>query len=159
MPVAQSEISIEAPIEQVWSAIVRFDAYPQWNSFVRKIDAPTYPGVTVGAQLALHVHFANGKEVVSVEAITRFEPPQHGAASGTLTATLEYEFLGPLSTLYLVRGRRIQTLEAISPTTTRYFTHERLRGLLASAAPIGLVQKGFEAHAADLKAFCERRSA
>lgn len=157
MSVAQSEILIDAPIERVWSAMTRFDEYPKWNSFVRKIDAPTYPGVTIGAQLALHVHFANGKEVLSVEAITRFEPPQR-AASGALTATLEYEFLGWLSTLYLVRGRRIQTLEAVSPTTTRYFTYERLRGLLAGAAPIGLVQKGFDTHAANLKAFCERTS-
>lgn len=156
MPVAQAEILIEAPVERVWSAMTQFGEYPKWNSFIRKIESRE--GAVLGATLTLFVHFYNGKSVQSVEAITRLEPPQR-AASGVTAATLEYEFLGPLSTLYLVRGKRLQTLEAIDAKTTRYCTHERLHGLLAGLAPIKAVQKGFETHAADLKAFCERTSA
>lgn len=153
MPVAQTAILIQAPIEKVWAAMTDLAGYPQWNSFVRKVESDG--GAALGSTLRLLVFFHHGKTVESVERITRLEPPQR-LASGVVTATLEYEFLGPLSTFYLVRGKRLQTLEAIDAATTRYFTYERLHGLLAGFAPIHAVQKGFEAHAADLKAFCER---
>ena len=129
-----------------------FHDYSSWNSFVRKIEVDK---IAVGGIVRLFVHFYNGKTVESVEGITRLEAPSP-AANGVMTANLEYEFLGPLKTFYIVRGKRLQTIEAIDNNTTRYVTHERLYGLLAMFAPIVAVQKGFDTHAADLKAACEK---
>lgn len=140
MPVAQTEILIQAPIEKVWAAMTNLAGYPQWNSFVRKVESDD--GAALGSTLRLFVFFHHGKTVESVERITRLEPPQR-LASG---ATLEYEFLGPLSTFCLVRGKRLQTLEAIDAQTARYFTYEICTECSPVSCRIHAVQKGFETH-------------
>ena len=130
---AEATASIAAPLEVVWAVMLDLDRYPDWNPFVVQVDGP-----------------AGGRGVTTRERITRLEPP--GAAR---RATLEYDFGGPLATLGLVRGRRLQEVEQGPPGSTRYRTAERLHGLLAFAAPIGRVQDGFERHAAALKARAE----
>lgn len=149
MPVAQTEIVIQAPIARVWSVITDIHRYPEWNPFVVKIDC-TESQPRVGTGFTLNVQFKDAKSVVKTwEQITRMEPP--AARDGAEHALLEYEFLGPLHSLYLVRGRRQQWLESLPDGSTRYRTYERLHGLLAWAAPIAKVQDGFERHAAALK--------
>lgn len=152
MPTAHTEITINAPIEKVWEIMSNFENYSSWNSFIQKIAVDK---IAVGGVVSLFVHFYNGKFVKSVEGITRLEAPAR-STNGLMTANLEYEFLGPISTFYLVRGKRLQTIEAIDSKTTRYITHERLYGLLSFLSPIAAVQKGFETHAADLKTVCEK---
>ncbi len=149
MPTAHTEILIEAPIETIWQVMTDVRAYAQWNPFVTAIDCPD-PEARVGTDLTLHVRFANGKQVETVERIIRLDAPA-ADAQGIRRACLEYRFLGPLHTFNLVRGSRPQTLEELASGQVRYISHEDLSGWLSWAAPIKLVQDGFERHAAALK--------
>lgn len=146
---AEATAQIEAPVEVVWAVMLDLGAYPAWNPFVVRVDGPAGRPATVGDELVLHVRWASGRGVTTHERITRLEPPGGGRA------VLEYDFGGPLATLGLVRGRRLQEVEGGPAGSTRYRTAERLHGLLAFAAPIGRVQDGFERHAAALKARAE----
>jgi len=146
---AEASATIEAPVDVVWAVMLDLDAYPAWNPFVVRVDGPAGRPAVVGDELVLHVRWASGRGVTTRERITRLEPPEAGRA------TLEYEFGGPVATLGLVRGRRLQEVEPAAGGSARYRTSERLHGLLAFAAPIGRVQDGFERHAAALKARAE----
>jgi uncharacterized protein YndB with AHSA1/START domain len=147
---AEATVTIEAPPEVVWGVMLDLDRYPDWNPFVVQVDGPAGRPAAVGDELVLHVRWASGRGVTTHERITRLEPPGAGGR-----ATLEYDFGGPLATLGLVRGRRLQEIDEGPAGSTRYRTAERLHGLLAVAAPIGRVQDGFERHAAALKARAE----
>jgi uncharacterized protein YndB with AHSA1/START domain len=39
----QTEIDIAAPAERVWRILTDFDAYPDWNPFIRKIQGRPEP--------------------------------------------------------------------------------------------------------------------
>ncbi|QXP82643.1 SRPBCC domain-containing protein [Methylococcus sp. Mc7] len=34
----ETQIEIEAPVEQVWSLLIDFPSYPRWNPFVRSVE-------------------------------------------------------------------------------------------------------------------------
>jgi len=145
---AEAEALINAPLERVWATMLDIQRYPEWNPFVVQIDCAV-PNPQVGTDFILHVHFKGGQRVKTLERVSRLQNPVDGKA------LLEYEFLGPLHTLHLVRGKRQQYLHALPDGHTRYHTTERLTGLLAFAAPISKVRDGFERHAAALKLRCE----
>jgi Polyketide cyclase / dehydrase and lipid transport len=147
---AQAAATIDAPLDLVWSVMLDLDAYPAWNPFVVRVDGPVGGAPAVGDDLRLHVRWTSGRGVTSTERITRLEPP----GGEPRRAALEYEFRGPLATLGLVRGRRLQEVEEVVDGT-RYRTSECLHGRLAFAAPIGRVRDGFERHAAALQARAE----
>lgn len=151
MSTAETEILIDAPLALVWETMLDVGKYLEWNPFIVKIDCEA-ARPQVGTDLTLHVRFMDGQQVATHERVSQIEEP---AKDGAQRALLEYEFLGPLHSLYLVRGRRQQRLESVTATRTRYHSYERLHGLLAWAAPIAKVQDGFERHAAALKARCE----
>ena len=150
MPSARAESLIAAPLEAVWQVMLDTDRYGEWNPFVVRIEHLADHPPREGDDLRLHVEWSDGGRVSTHERICTLEPPAQGRA------LLEYDFLGPLATLRLVRGRRRQELTAQPDGTTRYVTSERLHGLLAWAAPIGKVQDGFERHAQALKGRAEQ---
>lgn len=151
MPVvtAHYEIVIQAPIQEVWNVMVDIHAYREWNPFVVGIDCADEPA-RVGSDLTLHVMFGNGKRLKTLERISALQAPSAGRA------LLEYQFLGPVADLGMVRGGRQQMLEALDANTTRYISHEDLTGWLSWLAPIKQVQDGFERHAKALKTRCEQ---
>ncbi|HSW12665.1 MAG TPA: SRPBCC domain-containing protein [Solimonas sp.] len=149
---AEAEIVIDAPIERVWATMVDIRHYPEWNPFVTQIDCAV-ADPQVGSDFILHVAFKGGQKVKTLERVSRLEPPSDGKA------LLEYQFLGPLHTLNLVRGKRQQYLQSLPDGRTRYRTTERLTGLLSFAAPIAKVLDGFERHAAALKRRVEAQPA
>jgi len=154
MAYAEADVIIHAPIERVWQTMLETDRYGEWNPFITRIDTPA-GGPRVGADLILHVQFSNGMRAKTRERITRLEPPAPGD-DGVVRAHLQYVFLGPLHTLFLVRGQRPQIVEALDAGRCRYHTSEKLTGLLAGLAPIRQVQDGFARHAAALKQRCEQ---
>lgn len=149
MPVAHSEIIIHAPIDVVWSVMLDIDRYHEWNPFVTHIECAEQPP-RLGSDLTLHVQFKNGMQRKEVETINRLEPP---GTSGK--AALQYRFTGPISDWNLVRGERLQSLEALDQQTTRYQSYENLTGWVSWLAPMKQVRDGFERHAQALKARCE----
>ncbi|MBA2283046.1 MAG: SRPBCC domain-containing protein [Actinomycetota bacterium] len=155
MTTARAETVIAAPIDAVWALMLDTDAYPTWNPFIVEVGRPDGDDrpLRLGDRVVLHVRWHDGGSARATERITALDPPAAGAA------LLEYEYGGPLAALGLVRGRRQQTLTALDDGTTRYVTHEHLRGAAVRFAPIAKVEDGFERHAAALKAAAEPRAA
>ena len=143
---AAAAVVIDAPIDVVWAAMLDTDAYAAWNPFIVRVDRKAVGPLAVGQQLVLHVKWGSGGGARATERISGLTPPTPDG-----TALLEYDYGGPLAALGLVRGRRRQRLESVSPGRTSYETAERLTGLLAWAAPTAKVQDGFERHAHALK--------
>lgn len=154
---AAAEVLIAAPIDLVWSVMLDTDAYPDWNPFVVRISG-VVGAPAVGQVLRLAVRWGDGSRVRTTEVIRRLEPPAPTGA-GPRGALLAYEFLGPLRTLHLVRGTRLQRLEERPGGATRYHTEEQFRGLLAAFVPLRRVEDGFQRHARALKARAESLAA
>jgi hypothetical protein len=138
---ASADVTIDAPVDVVWTVMLDLAHYPLWNPFIVRVDAPGGREPRVGDAITLHVRFRGGRAVASRERITRIEP----------RALLEYEFAGRLHRAGLVRGRRLQGLEQGPDGATRYHTEEQFRGALAFALPVRAVQDGFRRHARALK--------
>lgn len=149
MPVAQTEILIHAPIDKVWAVMLDIDNYQHWNPFVAHIECADQPPA-LGSDLTLHVHFSNGMKRKEVETIDRLEPPNEQGQ-----AALQYKFTGPISDWNLVRGQRLQSLQAVDDEQTRYSSYENLTGWASWLAPMKQVRDGFERHAQALKKRCE----
>ena len=67
----QTEIEIDAPAEEVFSILMDFDKYPEWNPLTVRID-----GVAeVDEVLKLHV-LLGGKKMVRKHIVSRVDPPE-----------------------------------------------------------------------------------
>lgn len=153
-PTAQAQIVINAPIEKVWAAMMDTSQYAQWNPFIIKVDNLGDVSVA-GTDMKLTVRWANGGLQTSNEQIALVKPPFLNG-NGDIEAEWHYIFKGPLHTLNLVRGTRIQKLVSLSDSTTQYCTYEEFHGLLKMFVPLSKVQDGFERHAKALKKYLEQ---
>ncbi|MGZ6973822.1 MAG: SRPBCC family protein [Acidimicrobiia bacterium] len=52
MPAIRTEIEIHAPAEAVWAVLTDFAAYPEWSTFVERIEGPLEPGARLRVRLA-----------------------------------------------------------------------------------------------------------
>lgn len=137
----QATITINAPLDCVWSILVDLERYHEWNTFVPVMQS----SFQVGSLLTMQVRMNKRLKVKSVETITAIEPPH----------MLSWKTRSPA---WLLRGERFQTLTAIDANTTRYWTREAFTGLLAPVLKITLgkdLQRGFNAVAENLKARAE----
>jgi hypothetical protein len=152
-PAVEATVTIEAPIEHVWSVMLDTGAYAEWNPFIVKVDAPPGRAPQPGDHLRLHVRWAGGRATRARELVTRLEPPaQDGNVSRAL---LVYEFRGWPYYLGLARGRRSQHLERVAGGSTVYRTTEHFGGLLGRFLPVKQTQEGFERHASGLRSRAE----
>ena len=152
MPLAQAEAVIDAPIDVVWSVMLDLPRYGEWNPFIVRAERSGGPEPAVGDDLRLHVRWKSRGGASSHERISRLEPP---APDGDARrAMLEYEYLGAVAALRLVRGFRQQALEQVAGGPTVYRTTEDFSGLFARVI-IGQVSDGFARHAAALKVRAE----
>lgn len=140
-----ASVEIAAPLEVVWRIMLETPSYASWNPFVVRADTPQPPAV--GNPIVLHVVWENGSRATSPERITALEKYDD-------SALLSYVYEGLPSRLGLVRGVRHQRLTRIEGGT-RYDTVEEFSGPLVFLAGPGRVQRGFERHAAALKARAE----
>lgn len=151
MPEARShreERVIDAPIEQVWSRMVDFDRYGEWNPFVRGVECDE---LVPGAAMVLDVRFANGHTTLAREILETAKSPRDDGAE------LTYRYDGRLRRIGLLAGRRVQRLEPRPDGGCTYVTEESFSGLLRWFIPLGLVARGIRDHADALKQACEAR--
>ena len=153
MGTADATVSIDAPLELVWSVMLDLDSYDRWNPFIVRVDRPGGRQARVGDPITLHVRFGGGRRYASRERITAIEPP--APYGDGVRATLTYDFAGPLHATGLVRGRRFQYVEQLPGQSTVYGTSERFRGLLTPIVPTAAVANGFRRHAKALKSRAE----
>ncbi len=151
---AETTITINAPIEKVWAIMTDTANYPAWNPFVFKAEA-TGNVTQPGNKMLLFVRWQNGKQDSSHEIITDTQAP-HTGADGVKKAYWSYRFTGKLAAWGLVMAVRCQWLQQNADGTTTYSTKEEFNGLLKAFIPLANVQNGFERQALALKNVCEK---
>lgn len=132
-------ILIDANIETVWRHMTDWDAYPQWNPFIVKVEFLSDRQVP-NSKMKFHLRWQDGKTGTSIEQMARSVPPQNG------TAELAYTYASLPARLGLLRATRVQRLRQIG-SQTEYVTREEFHGILARFVPFTAVQQGFTAQA------------
>jgi hypothetical protein len=110
----ETEIVIAATAQRVWRTLVHFEAYPEWNPFVRWVKG----SATTGSQL-----------------VVRIEPPGQGGMTfrpRVLKADpgRELRWLGSLGVRGLFDGEHSFIIEPLGPETVVFHQSETFRGLL-----------------------------
>jgi hypothetical protein len=137
-----SEIIIAASPARVWQVLTDFDAYPDWNPFIRRIAGQPVAGTRLEVQLV---------------------PP--GSRGMTLRPTVlearperALRWLGHLGVPGIFDGEHTLRIESLSPEQVRFVQSERFTGLLAPAISRLIARgthEGFEAMNAALKVRAE----
>ncbi len=149
----EARITIEADIQTVWEVMVTTSKYPEWNSFIPKVETTVDPP-TVGAVMQFTVSWADGSTQKSGELVRVFTPPS--AQVGEQKAEWSYSFKSFLSTIGMIRATRRQILTQTETGYTHYETYEEFRGWGTAFLPYDKVQDGFNRQAQALKVQCER---
>lgn len=108
---------IHAPRESVWRLVVDFDAYPEWNPYMRSVQGRT----EVGRTLEVHLEPPGAKAQDVSGSVTVFKPPRKLRWQSRLLAPglrdLEYEVivvpLGPNRAQVIQRARYEGLLAAL----------------------------------------------
>ncbi len=127
-----TEITIDAPGDDVWNNLVAFDTYGEWNPFIQRISGELVPQKQLDINLVLDetssMHFT--PDVVWVE-------KQKG-----------FCWKGRLGMPLIFDGRHCFEIEKINATTSRLIQKERFNGLLVWLVYPWVIpksKKGFEA--------------
>ncbi|MGN6780483.1 MAG: SRPBCC domain-containing protein [Marmoricola sp.] len=147
----RASITIDAPLDAVWTVMIDTASYAAWNPFVVRAECA---GPRVGEPIVLHVRWADGRGTRSPERISAVEPPYDDG--GVRRAALAYVYEGWPARVGLVRGTRWQRLVQHPGGPTTYDTVEEFRGPLVPLAGPGRVEEGFARHARALKVRCEQ---
>ena len=138
-----TSIDIAAPVERVWSLLMDFASYPQWNPFVRKIAGTGTPGDTLQVTIAPE----GGREM-------SFQPKVLVRDSNR-----EFRWRGKVLFAGVFDGEHSFQLAAPTPETCKFVHEEIFTGILASLIMRGSTksgtQSGFEAMNRALKARAE----
>jgi hypothetical protein len=128
-----SDIEIEAPPDQVWDVLTDFDAYPDWNPFVRRIDGEP----VVGTQLEVVLEPPGGRAMTFQPEVLAAQP------------TREFRWLGRLwGVPKLFDGEHIFEIEPLGQGRTRFVQREKFSGVLVPLLARSLMtntRRGFEA--------------
>ena len=110
----ETEITIDATPERVWSVLSDFGAYPDWNPFIRRIDGEA----AVGERIEVNLQLADSKPKTFRPRVEAFDPPR------------ELRWLGSLGFPGIFDGAHQFRIE---PTGggTRFVHREEFRGVLA----------------------------
>lgn len=109
----QTEIIINATAEKVWSILMDFDKYSEWNPFILSITG----GNSVGEQLRVTLKNGKGTSVFTPTIVTN------------QTAQV-FEWLGSIP-LGLFKGQHRFAIEKINNTQVKFIHSEQFSGLLA----------------------------
>ncbi|OLD64216.1 MAG: polyketide cyclase [Acidobacteria bacterium 13_1_40CM_2_68_5] len=113
-----SQIEIEAPPHRVWDTLVDFDAYADWNPFIRKIGGAARPG----GRLTVEIHPRGGRPMTFRPIVLRAQPHR------------ELRWRGRLLLPGLFDGEHIFSIAPLSSTRVRFSQREKFSGLLV---PLG----------------------
>lgn len=137
----ETEISIDAPLEQVWKVLADFPNYHQWNGFCSRLETSG----KIGEPVVMTIHMRVGKKpIIQQETLSDF--------------VVEKEMGWRLNWGFLLKTHRIQRLTRIDKNTTHYYTFDKFWGLLTPLVMVLYrkdIQRGFELTATGLKAFVE----
>ncbi len=135
------KIEIDAPVSRVWDILTDLEAYPRWNPFTYRVES----SLVVGEPALLYVRMSPTHERLQPEIVTSCIPQKQLSWRSNTPA-------------FILRANRLQVVEAIDASHTRYYTHETFSGLLE---PLVMrlyrrdVERGFNAVCHALKAYAE----
>src|SRR5688572_4758198 len=125
----RTEVEIDANPDRVWSVLVDFARYPEWNPFVVRIEGE----LRVGAQLRVTMSLPEGSEHTVKPTILRCDPGE------------EFRWRGQLFSRALFEGEHFFKLEAVAPGKTRVVHGENFSGffLRFMGRTLTLTARGF----------------
>jgi hypothetical protein len=137
----RTSIEIDTEPSAVWGILMDFDAYSEWNPFIRSIEGAAVEGARIDVQLG-----ASGKKPMSFKPVVQ-----------ETEAPRRFSWLGSVMTKGVFDGKHQFELEA-TDSGTRFHHYEEFSGFLAPLmlAAIGKTTKrGFEEMNAALKTRAE----
>lgn len=140
-----TEIEIDAPAEKVWRILTEFEAFPQWNPFIRRMSGE----LKVGSRLEVHMQLPGGRSMTFKPRVLKVEPNR------------EFRWKGKLLLPGLFDGEHIFTVEPVREKRVRFIQREAMSGLLVPLFFRGMHQttrRGFEEMNRALKSMAERVS-
>ena len=143
--IIRTKATIYAPVSQVWHTLLHVDAYSQWNPFI--IDVTRNGTATeVGTILTFRVLWPSGAEGHSIEEVTQVIAPAQ-QLNGVQQGVWTYAYRGLPYRLGMLRVSRVQTVTALTPTTTEYESTLVFRGLGRFLIPKSDIEQGCAAQA------------
>ncbi len=127
----RTEIDIDAPVERVWQVLMDFEAFREWNPFIRRISGKA----EVGARLDVTIGASGTRGM-------RFRPKVMKVAPNR-----EFRWLGRVGLPGLFDGEHIFELKPLSSIGTRFVQRERFRGIFVPFLARSLdrdARRGFE---------------
>jgi len=135
----RTEIEIDAPVENVWRALMDFASFPEWNPFIRRIHGTP----AVGSRLEVTLGASGTKPMTFRPKVLNVVPNR------------ELRWLGRVALPRLFDGEHIFELVPVGPNRTRFVQRERFRGLFVPFLAKSLdrdARRGFEEMNRALKA-------
>ena len=127
----RTEIEIDAPADRVWRVLTEFDAYPDWNPFLRRASGE----VKEGARLEVYMQPSGGRGMTFRPTVIRAEPNR------------EFRWLGHLGMSGLFDGEHSFTIEPLEGNRVRFVQSERFTGVLVPLMLLMIekdTKRGFE---------------
>jgi len=126
----RTEIDIASSPERVWQVLSNFDAYPEWNPFMRSVTGPC----AAGSRLTVRIEPPGARGMTFRPTIVKAEPAR------------ELRWLGHLLVPGLFDGEHRLSIEPLNGGGTRFVQSERFSGLLVGlfAKTLAATQRGFE---------------
>jgi len=138
----RSEIDINATPEKVWELLTGFEAFPEWNPFIRRVSGTPL----AGSALEVYIQPSGARGMT-------FRPTVLAAVPGR-----ELRWLGRLVMPGLFDGEHIFTIEPLERGGVHFVQREVFNGLLVPFFSRGLdtdTRRGFEEMNQALKAKAE----
>lgn len=137
-----TEIEIEAPAANVWAILTDFEAYADWNPFVKNVSGEA----SAGTQLSVTVQPEGGEAMDFKPTVLKAEENQ------------ELRWLGRVILPNVFDGEHYFIIKEISESKVKLVHGENFKGILVPLMWGGMeegTQKGFSAMNAALKAKVE----
>lgn len=132
MKTLETNIIIDATAEKIWAILMDFEAYPNWNPFIKTMSGNT----EVGNKMYVTIQLEGNKAMV-------FEPRVL-----TVKPNRAFRWLGHLWITGIFDGEHYFQLIPINEHQTKFIHGEHFRGLL-SGLILGMIKentlKGFQA--------------
>lgn len=109
----KTEIILNAPVEKVWSTLISFSTYSEWNPFI-----PSIKGEAKEGTYLTNTMINNGKEMVFKPIVTKVEKNRH------------FEWLGS-AVAGAFKGRHYFILEDLGNAQTKLIHGEKFSGILS----------------------------
>lgn len=138
----KTEITINVKAEKVWEVLTNKNEYPQWNSFIKKLEGT----LKVGEQLKVTIQPENSSKMIFKPIVLTFKENEM------------LKWKGKLIMGGIFDGTHIFELIDNKNGTTTFKQSEIFEGILVRFFNLNNTKKGFENMNSELKNQCEKQN-